>query len=100
MKDVKSFWNWQGVYIGYRFEDSLFSSDGRQLGLFYEGDEVYACDGSYLGEIRNGDRLISNIAKKHWKRGLVVPSERKLMPGFADASSKQMLVSFEDFTLT
>ncbi len=99
MKDSKSFWSWQGTYIGYRFDDSLFSSDGRQLGLFYDGDEVYACDGHYLGEIRGGDRLISNIAKKMWKRGLVTPSVRRQVPGFANASSKEMLLSFEDFAL-
>ena len=99
MKDSKSFWNWSGTYIGYRLDDSLFSSDGRQLGLFYDGDEVYACDGHYLGEIRNGDRLISNVTKKRWTRGLVTPSVRKQVPGFANASSKEMLPSFEEITL-
>ncbi len=99
MKDSKSFWNWRGIYIGYRLNDSLFSSDGRQLGLFYEGDEVYACDGHYLGEIRSRDRLISNTAKKWWMRSFVKPSVRKQVPGYANATPNEMLASFEDFSI-
>ncbi len=97
MNESKNFWNWRGAYVGYRLNDSLYSPDGQHLGLFYDGDEVYGCDGNYLGEIRSGDRLISNLAKKRWTRGLVAPCARKHVPGFANASSKNMPANFEDF---
>ena len=62
--DAKSFWNWRGRYVGYRSSDCLFGCDGRQLGYFAEGDEVYGCAGDYLGEVRGDSRLITNLSKK------------------------------------
>ena len=37
------FWTWSGHYVGYRLSDGLFGHDGRQVGYFAEGDEVYGC---------------------------------------------------------
>ncbi len=33
------------------------------IGHFY-GDEVYGADGRYLGELKHGDRLVTDLAKK------------------------------------
>lgn len=100
VRNPKSFWSWGGRYVGYRLTDSLFSHGGRQLGYFAEGDEVYGCDGKYLGEVRTGDRLITNLSKKHWTRGAVVPSVQNSAPGCSDVSPKEMLVNFEEFLLS
>ena len=97
LKDLKSFWTWGGCYIGYRLTDSLFSREGKQLGYFAEGDEVYGCNGKYMGEIRTSDRLITNVKKKLWSRGTVVPSVQRSVPGHPNVGPKAMLANFEDF---
>ena len=91
------FWSWGGRYVGVRVSDGLFYFDGRQLGFFAEGDEVYGCDGTYLGEVRLRDRLIRNIEKKAWTRRSVIPS---LLPGsrcHADLKAREMPSGYEDF---
>lgn len=97
MSEMRTFWNWSGRYVGYRLSDGLFYIDGRQVGYFAEGDEVYGCDGSYMGEIRAGDRLITNVSKKAWTRRTLIPRFLKSSPGHADVNAKEMLVGFEDF---
>jgi hypothetical protein len=95
--DLTTFWNWAGRYVGYRMNDGLFSYSGHQVGYFAEGDEVYGCDGSYLGEVRSGSRLITNPVKKAWTRRASVPRVLKSSPGHPDLSQKQMLPGYEDF---
>lgn len=94
-----NFWSWSGRYVGYRLLDALFSCDGRQVGYFAEGEEVYGCTGDYLGEIRSGDRLITNLRKKTWTRGSSIPQFLKSSPGQRDVSSKEMLAGHEDFPI-
>ena len=91
------FWNWRGRYVGYRSSDCLFSGDGRQVGYFAEGDEVYGCAGDYLGEVRGDNRLITNLGKKAWTRKSVVPRFLKSSPSHHDVSAKEMLAGYEDF---
>jgi hypothetical protein len=99
--DLTTFWNWRGQYVGYRLDDCLFSYDGRQVGYFAEGDEVYGCDGSYLGEVRNASsRLITNLTKKAWTRRSLAPRSLKSSPGHPDVSEKPMLPGYEDFPAT
>ena len=50
-------WTWGGVCFGYRDGADLWTHDGRHVGRFASG-EVYAPDGSYLGELVQDDRLI------------------------------------------
>jgi hypothetical protein len=95
--DVNNFWNWRGHYVGYRSVDCLFGRDGRQIGYFAEGDEVYGCAGNYIGEVRSGNRLITNLSKKAWTRKSVSAHAFKTSPGHRDISSKEMLTGFEDF---
>lgn len=61
-------WTWGGECFGYRQGDRLFAYHGRQVGRFH-GDEVYGSDGRYLGEVKNGNRLITNTSKRGWSRG-------------------------------
>lgn len=61
-------WTWSGEYFGYREGDELWAHHGRLVGKFH-GDEVYGADGAYLGEIRDGDRLITRTAAKNKRAG-------------------------------
>jgi hypothetical protein len=97
MDEIKVFWNWQGRYIGYRTSDCLFGSDGRQIGYFAEGDEVYGCAGDYLGEVRGDSRLITNLSKKAWTRRNVMPRTVRSLPGHRNVNPKEMPAGFKDF---
>jgi hypothetical protein len=95
--ETKSFWSWRGQYIGYRTADGLFGPDGRQIGYFAEGDEVYACTGDYLGEVRGNSRLITNISKKAWTRRPIAARLFRSYPEHQNVDAKEMLVGFKDF---
>jgi hypothetical protein len=97
--DSNTFWNWSGRYVGYRLSDGLFHLDGRQLGYFAEGDEVYGCDGTYMGEVRGRNRLITNLSKKAWTRRKLIPQSMKSSPGQRDVNAKDMLAGYEDFPI-
>ena len=97
MGDFNTFWNWGGRYVGYRQTDCLFGDNGRQVGYFAEGDEVYGCNGDYIGEVRSGNRLITNLKKKAWTRRSFEPRSLKSSPGHPDVNAKEMLNGFEDF---
>jgi len=98
MEISSAFWDWNGHYVGYRVSDSLYSNDGHQIGCFAEGDEVYAYNGSYIGEVRSGNRLIANSTKKKWTRPAFVPQLLKSnSPGRPDVTPKDMLAGYEDF---
>jgi hypothetical protein len=95
--DAKNFWSWRGCYVGYRSAGNLFSRDGRQVGYFAEGDEVYGCGGDYIGEVRGDNRLITNLSKKAWTRRSIIPRLLKSSPCPHDVNAKEMLAGFEDF---
>jgi hypothetical protein len=97
--ESRYFWNWSGHYVGYRLSDGLFSYDGRQVGYFAEGDEIYGCNGDYMGEVRSGNRLITNLSKKAWTRRNLIPRFMKSSPGHRDMDSKPMLAGHEDFPI-
>ncbi len=97
LADLNSFWNWSGKYVGYRLSDGLFSYDGRQVGYFGEGDEVYGCNGEYLGQVRGTDRLITNLSKRLWTRRTLIPRLMKSSQCRPAVNAKQMLAGYEDF---
>ena len=98
MEATTAFWSWNGKYVGSRVSDFLFNIEGHQVGYFAEGDEVYGCDGSYIGEVRGGNRLITNLSKRAWRRRVLTPQVQKThareYPGLAP---KEMLNGFEEF---
>ncbi len=98
--DSSDFWSWSGRYVGYRSSDCLFASDGRQVGFFAEGDEVYGCRGEYIGEVRSSNRLITNLRKKKWTRGSFEPRILRGSPGHHDLNAKEMLAGYEDFSVS
>lgn len=97
MGELNAFWNWGGRYVGFRSSDCLFGPDGRQVGYFAEGDEIYASNGEYIGEVRGANRLITNSSKKAWTRRGFEPRLLRSSPGRANVNAKEMLTGFEDF---
>ncbi len=98
METSSAFWSWNGRYVGYRVSDALYDNGGHQIGHFAEGDEVYGDSGSYIGEVRNGNRLIANLSKKKWTRSIFSPQFlRSGNPERPDVTPKEMLVGYEDF---
>ncbi len=93
---MERLWTWDGTYFGYRQGDSLFSHGGNEAGRFY-GDEVYGADGRYLGELRNGSRLITNLAKSSRIRSVFAPRIAGSHAARADYVGYAMLAGYEDF---
>ncbi|MDQ2713127.1 MAG: hypothetical protein M3Y24_13030 [Acidobacteriota bacterium] len=98
--DFNDFWSWSGRYVGYRSSDYLFAADGRQVGSFAEGDEVYGSHGEYIGEVRSSNRLITNLRKKKWTRASFEPRVSKSSQGHQDLNAKEMLAGYEDFSFS
>jgi hypothetical protein len=57
---------WSSKFLGWIDNDGLFTRDGRHVGQIYRGI-VYAENGHYLGELRDG-RLITNVLRKDTHR--------------------------------
>jgi hypothetical protein len=55
-------WTWGGRYFGYFDGDDLWTHDGRHVGR-RDGDEIFGTRVQYLGEVMDGDRLITSLAK-------------------------------------
>jgi hypothetical protein len=90
------FWNWGGECFGYRRDDKLFAYHGLQVGRFYD-DEVYGADGSYLGEIKSDNRLITNRAKKNWRKFAFGPALGGSYARYANYAGYAMYAGYEDF---
>ncbi len=90
-------WTWGGTSLGYRDGDNLWTHDGRHVGRFH-GEEVYGPDGYYLGELRNKNRLITNLSKKTWRKS---PFARYANRGgyapYANYAGYVMYAGYEDF---
>jgi hypothetical protein len=94
---VEWLWTWSGKCFGYRNQDALYSYQGRQVGRFAEGDEIYGHDGSYLGEIRTAGRLITNLSKKKWRRPGFSPMIATAFEQKPDTIAKNIPDGFTDF---
>lgn len=92
-----SFWNCSGSYVGYRTSDRLFHRDGHQIGYFAEGNEIYGCNGEYLGEVRGLDRLITNPSKKAWARRATAPCSIEHSVGHRDREPVAVRPGYADF---
>lgn len=89
-------WTWGGKSFGYRSGESLFSYKGREVGRFH-GDEIYGPDGRYLGEVMNGNRLISNRAKRGWVRSSFAPRLGGASARYANYAGYAMYAGHDDF---
>ena len=90
------YWTWGGTYFGYRQGDLLFTHDGLCAGRF-QGDDIYGRSGRYLGEVRSGNRLITNRSKSS-RRGPRPPNARGgSYVRYANYVGYVMYAGFEDF---
>ena len=89
--------DWGGTSFGYQDGDNLWTHNGHHVGKFY-GDEIYSPDGSYLGEIRNGNRLITHQSKRSRRRGGFTPFANRV--GYVNKLNYVgyvLYVGYEDF---
>ena len=94
---MKHLWTWSGTYFGYRDSDNLRTHGGKHVGRFH-GDEVYGTDGGYLGEIKNGNRLITHISKKSRRRySFAAYARTRGFAKYANYVGYVMYVGYEDF---
>ena len=94
-------WTWNGGCFGYRRGDSLFTCDGIEVGRF-SGAEVYGPDGSYLGELMNGNggvRLVTSSYKKSLAGAAFVPTVERAHRKPADRRRLPLYCGYEDFCL-
>jgi hypothetical protein len=91
-------WTWNGKYFGYRDGDELWTHDGRLAGRFYR-DEIYGAAGRYLGEVRDIDRLITNLAKKGKSQGPFSIHRRRAQPPREPHNGRAILDGYEDFPM-
>ncbi len=90
-------WTWGGTSFGYRDGDDLWTHDGRHVGRF-DGDEVYGPDGRYLGELRNENRLITNLSKQGCRGyGFTPYGSRVGYVPYVNYVGYVMYVGYEDF---
>ena len=90
---------WSGKFFGWIDDDGLFARDGRHVGQIYRGI-VYAENGHYLGELRDG-RLITNVMRKDTHRwyGFFANPERVTGPdnGLEGIAALPFPDGYEDF---
>lgn len=95
--EVIRLWASNGKFFGYRLNNSLFTPDGREAGQFSEGDEIYDRYGIYRGEVRKGNRLVTNLSKRDWTRRSFLPQAGLRFRPSNDLASIQVIAGFEDF---
>ncbi|MEK6328464.1 MAG: hypothetical protein AABM66_13215 [Actinomycetota bacterium] len=65
-------WTWGGTSFGFLDGDALFTHDGRHVGfLDLDGGHLLifaVADGRYLGEVKDGDRLITKHSRLNRRR--------------------------------
>lgn len=89
-------WTWRGTYFGYRRNDLLFTHDGVCVGRF-SGDHIFGRSGLYLGEVKNGRRLITHKGKTN-RRGSPPPLVRgSSYARYANYVGYVMYAGYEDF---
>ena len=90
-------WTWGGECFGYFDGDNLWTHDGKHIGRRF-GDEIYGSDGRYLGEVRNENRLITNIGKKSHRGNSFAPyGNRGGYAKYANYVGYVMYAGCEDF---
>lgn len=93
---MQPLWTWGGKYFGSRNGNRLMTHDGRHVGRFY-GNEVYSANGHYLGEIKNGNRLITKRSRKNSRKPSFSPSTRTSTAKRGRYGRNAMIAGYEDF---
>ena len=56
-------YRWSGEYFGFLYNGRLFDSESNYLGWVEEDGSVWNQDGTYLGEVENGNYILRNSMK-------------------------------------
>jgi hypothetical protein len=89
-------WTWGGISLGYKVDDRVFTHFGLQIGRV-DGEEVYASDGRYWGEIMSDNRLITHRGKKNYRHSGFSPTRSGSYARYANYAGYAMYAGYEDF---
>lgn len=92
-------WTWGGRSFGYRRGNSLYRSDGIEVGRFVDR-EVYGIDGAYLGELKeseDGERLITSNYKSSRSAVPFVPMVDRAQQRPTDRAGYPLYCGYHDF---
>jgi len=90
-------WTWGGhILLPSRRRESV-DHNGKQVRRL--GDqEIFDQDGQYLGEVKNDNRLITNLSKKSWRGPGITPyANRVRHVPYVNFAGYVMYVGYEDF---
>jgi len=90
-------WTWGGEPFGYFDGEYLYTHYGKNVGRL-RSQFIYAPDGSYLGEIRSGNRLLTSIARKSTCSLTFKPKpDRPAVERRESIAGSGMYIGYEDF---
>jgi CheY-like chemotaxis protein len=90
-------WTWSGEYFGFREGSELWTHDGRHVGRFRRGVEIFRPDGLYMGVVMEG-RLVVDWHRTALRASSFTPSENRIgHRRFSDRSPFDMQIGFKDF---
>lgn len=94
---MKLLWTWSGKFFGYREDNVLLTQDGYHVGQFHD-DEIYAPNGTYLGEIKSDSRLIRSRGKSSYRKYPFQPlPKRPAIVGYVPYCGYVMYAGYEEF---
>lgn len=95
---MTNLWTWKGTYFGYLSDDLIITHRGTCAGRL-SGEEIYDERGRYIGELRNGNRLITHKGKRS-RTGSPAPNIRYgARVRYTNYVGYVMYAGFEDFPL-
>lgn len=59
---MQAIYRWNGEYFGFIRGDRLFDADGNYIGWLTEDGRVWTVDGSFLGELVDGEYVLRRLA--------------------------------------
>ncbi len=96
---MKRVWTWGGIFFGYLEGENLWTYDGRHVGKARR-DVIYGIDGHYLGELKQGNRLITQVGKQTQSIPAFIPyTTRPPTTRYESVAGYPMPADHEDFPL-
>ncbi len=94
-------WTWSGESFGYISNDALYTTNGLHVAyVVQDGAEqlIFSVDGQYIGEVKDGDRLITKLSRLGRTRGSRSQrSMRSARSGRSHRSGRSMRSGYQDF---
>ncbi|CZW71775.1 4-fold beta flower protein [Enterobacter hormaechei] len=89
-------WTWGGTFFGYIANGKLYTHRGKHVGKIV-GEEIFDRNGNYLGEMRNGKRLITNKSKTNKRSSSFSPVNAGSCAKYVNYVGYVMYVGYKDF---